>query len=66
MDMGRRQNEAESRTVRRPGIYDYQLCADDRELQETLKEINQSGYVLISVTQNDWTYTVFFWRPDDG
>lgn len=44
-------------------LYDYALCEDFRELEKSLQAINESGYQLVSVTQNGWMYTVFFRRP---
>lgn len=43
-------------------VYDYQFCVGDDELQATIREINDRGYKLISVTQCGETYTVFFGR----
>ncbi len=50
----------------RKGIYDYQYCSWDQELDETIVTINKLGGKLISVTLRDGVYTVFFWRPADG
>lgn len=44
-------------------VYDYQFCVEDEELEATIREINDRGYTLISVTQYGETYTVFFRRP---
>lgn len=44
-------------------VYDYQFCVEDEELEATIREINDRGYKLISVTQYGETYTVFFGRP---
>lgn len=48
-------------------VYDFQLCADVKELTKTLKYINHHGYDLISVTQDaTGVYTVFFKRRACG
>lgn len=44
-------------------LYDYALCEGFRELEKMLQIINESGYQLVSVTETNWTYTVFFRRP---
>jgi hypothetical protein len=47
-------------------IYDFVHCDGDAALQDVIGTINQNGYELISVTQQEHTYTVFFRRPADG
>lgn len=48
-------------------VYDFQLCADVKELTETLKYINHHGYDLTAVTQDaTGVYTVFFKRRACG
>ena len=44
-------------------LYDYALCEGFRELEKMLQIINESGYQLVSVTQNVWMYAVFVRRP---
>lgn len=43
-------------------LYDYVRCDGDAELQKAIAEINANGYSLISVSQYEHTYTVFFRR----
>ncbi len=47
-------------------LYDYQRCNGETALQEVFRIINTSGYILVSVTQYEHTYTVFFRRPVNG
>ena len=43
---------------------DFELCADTKELGQTLTFIDNHGYSLVSATQDSsGTYTVFFRRP---
>lgn len=51
---------------RRRWVYDFAMCSDPDELQETLLAINQSQYYLVGVTQFNGVYTVFIRRPADG
>ena len=43
-------------------LYDFIKCEGDAELEQTIQTINENGYNLVSVTQKDDTYTVFFRR----
>lgn len=48
-------------------IYDYALCADTRELEQSLQQINASGWEIISVTEPRLcVFHVFFRRPTHG
>lgn len=47
-------------------LYDYKRCDGETALQEVLHIINTSGYTVVSVTQYEHTYTVFFRRPVNG
>ena len=47
-------------------IYDFIHCVGADALRNTICTINRSGYELVSVTQHEHTYTVFFRRPVDG
>lgn len=47
-------------------LHDYKRCVGEIALQEVIHIINTSGYTLVSVTQYEHTYTVFFRRPVDG
>ena len=47
-------------------IYDFQVCEGRPELLRTMDYINRHGYDLISVTQYQETYTVFFRRRACG
>ena len=42
-------------------IYDFKVCDGFYSLKALIDEINLRGYVLISVTQHEHVYTVF-WR----
>ena len=44
-------------------IYDFELAWDTDELKKILRVITQSGWTLVSVTQDEGLYTVFFGRP---
>ena len=43
-------------------LYDFIKCEGDAELEQTIQTINENGYNLVSVTQKDDTYKVFFRR----
>ena len=43
-------------------LYDYTVCEGQAELEAALLKINEEGFVLVSVTQREDTYTVFFRR----
>lgn len=43
--------------------YDYEICDGEMSLQRTIEFINEHGYSLVSVTQYEDKYTVFFRRP---
>ena len=47
-------------------LCDYEQCEGEVALRKTIQQINTSGYTLISVSQREDTYTVFFRRPVDG
>lgn len=47
-------------------VYDFEFCGTVAELKETVNYINEQRFVLISVTQYDDTYTVFFRRMLHG
>ena len=47
-------------------VYDFECCCSVSELKETVKYINEQRFVLISVTQYDHVYTVFFRRMLNG
>ena len=47
--------------------YDYELCISWRQVAAVIEEINQNGWVLVSVTSDHaGNWTVFFGRPADG
>ena len=55
------------RIFRKPRIqYDYEKCNSERQLKAVLDEINEKGYVLVSVICDYDCMTVFFGRPVDG
>ena len=47
-------------------LYDFVHCDGDADLKDVIAIINRSGYTLVSVTQQEHTYTVFFQRSADG
>lgn len=47
-------------------LYDFELCVGVDELKETIGVINDRGYDLVSVTQYEEVFTVFFRRPASG
>lgn len=47
---------------RKDVLYDFELCVGLGELKQTIRTINEHGYVLICVTQFNECYTVFFGR----
>lgn len=47
-------------------IYDYDFCVGKDELNQTMREINQRGFELLSVTQTAGAYTIFFRRITYG
>ena len=47
-------------------VYDYVRADGDQELQRVLSRINALGYTLVSVSQYEHTYTVFFRRTDNA
>ena len=51
---------------KRKELYDFHYCACDHELVQTMEYINGHGHQLISVTQHEDVYTVFFRRFTDG
>lgn len=51
-------------TPPRKWFTDFELCADAKELAQTLQFIDKHGYTMVSATQDvSGTYTVFFRRP---
>lgn len=42
--------------------YGYRTCRDSQALASVLRQINENGWVLVTVTQYRRTYTVFFKR----
>lgn len=46
--------------------YDFERCDGNEALKTVISIINHSGYELVSVTQHEHIYTVFFRRPADG
>ena len=46
-------------------VYDYVRCDGDQDLQRALGRINTLGFTLVSVSQYEHTYTVFFRRCAD-
>ena len=47
-------------------MYDYARADGDAQLQRILMTISEQGYTLISVSQHEHTYTIFFRGPADG
>ena len=47
-------------------VYDFEFCGTVAELKETVNYINEQRFILVSVTQSDDTYTVFFRRMLNG
>lgn len=47
-------------------LYDYTVCDGELALQQAIERINRGGYSLVSVTQYEHVYTVFFRRPVCG
>lgn len=47
-------------------LYDFVYCDGAAELHRIIETINREGYQLISVSQHENTYTVFFQRAADG
>ena len=47
-------------------LYDFEVCDGEAELRQIIEHINTHDYTLISVTQHEHTYTVFFRRPACG
>lgn len=43
-------------------LYDFVRCVGDGELEQLIQTINENGYDLVSVTQKNDIYTVFFRR----
>lgn len=51
-------------TLPRKWFTDFELCADTKELAQTLQFIDKHGYTMVSATQDaSGVYTVFFRRP---
>lgn len=51
-----------NRPKRASYLYDFVRCVGDDELEQLIQIINENAYDLVSVTQKDDTYTVFFRR----
>lgn len=47
-------------------VYDFQICPNQRALRTAIDYINRHGYDLVSVSQREQTYTVFFRRRACG
>lgn len=48
-------------------IYDFEYCADRKEMERVMQMINHRGYDLVSVTQDAaGVYTIFFRRRACG
>ena len=47
-------------------LYDFVRCDDWESLTLALAEINENAYTLVTVTQHEEVYTVFFRRPAGG
>lgn len=45
------------------GLYDIEICVGVDELKRTLRIINDAGWKIVAMTQDDGVYTVLFWRP---
>jgi hypothetical protein len=43
-------------------LYGFVRCVGNDELEQLIQTINENAYDLVSVTQKDDTYTVFFRR----
>ena len=52
--------------LKRQCIYDFEICDGFYQLKALIATINEKGYTLVSVTQQEHVYTVFFRRPVDG
>ena len=46
--------------------YDFQICSGREELVATVASINTNGYNIVSVTQHEDTFVLFFRRFGDG
>lgn len=45
-------------------VHDFELCRNPQDLMRVLKNINNRGYIVVSVTQDSAdVYTIFFRRP---
>jgi hypothetical protein len=58
----RRMDAKVTRLKRASYLYDFVRCVGDDELEQLIQTINENDYDLVSVTQKDDTYTVFFRR----
>lgn len=47
-------------------VTDFEFCRSLDELRGLLRRIDTNGYALVSVTQTEDVYTVFFRRPAHG
>jgi hypothetical protein len=52
----------DTRLKRASYLYDFVRCVGDDELEQLIQTINENGYDLVSVTQKNDIYTVFFRR----
>ena len=48
------------------GVYDIEICVGVEELKRTLHIINNCGWPIVAMTQNEEVYTVLFRRPSNG
>ena len=65
MELEHRSLQSPYRAVRK-SVCDYHVADGDIQLRRILATINNQGYELISVSQYEHTYTIFFRRPADG
>ena len=49
--------------ISEPGIYDFEICVGVDELKRSIRLINDAGWRIIAMTQDDGVYTVLFRRP---
>jgi len=45
---------------------DFIYCPGTGDLEKVLRTIDKHGYQLLTVTQHEHVYTVFYRRPIDG
>lgn len=44
-------------------VYDIEICVGVEELKRSLHIINNCGWPIVSMTQNEEVYTILFKRP---